>query len=245
MSDPLSKIYCVFCEHQWISSIFDSTKFSEATGLVTAASLSDDGFRALSLLVPFTLDRNSTEPLTCPYIRRYADDCRCNAHFDADSEHGRHTARAFIDMYKRDCYIRPCRLEDEERGRSYPFLQGSFSFGDSGCSFDYVHKNGPSLVTRTRKFRSLQHYTSYGQCNRSLRFSTICGKLVEAEKFSSSPWSLVSTVLALCVEFLFLSYPRHLVARALHKRALKLDGERRDTWRCLTRIFPLVLPRES
>jgi hypothetical protein len=240
MSDPLSKIYCVFCEHQWINSIFDHTKFSTNDGVLSARSMTDDGFRALSLLVPFPLDRNSDEPLTCPFIRRYADDCRCCAFYNVDLPGGRESAAAFIDMYKRDCYIRPCRLEDEERGSSFAFLQGTFEFGESGCSFAYVHKNGPSLETGTRKFRSLQHYTSYGQCNRTLRFSTVCGKLVEAEKFSSTPWFLVRTVLALYSEFLFLSYPRGLLLRALHKRARLPDRQHPDAWRCLTRIFPIV-----
>lgn len=202
--------------------------------------MSDAGFSALSQLVPFTLDRHSTEPLTCLFIRRYADDCRCCAYYDADSPRGRASASALISMYKSRCYIRPCQLEDEERGSSFAFLQGSFHFGNSGCSFVYNHKNGPSLATGTRKFRTLQHFSSYGQCNRSLRFSTICGKLVEADKFSSTPWSLVSTVLALCVEFLSLSYPRTLILRAIQRRAIRTDCQRRDTWRCLTRIFPLV-----
>jgi hypothetical protein len=240
MSDPLSKIYCVYCEHQWINSIFDHTKFNANSGVVTARALTDDGYRTLSLLVPTPLDRNSDEPLACPFIRRYADDCRCCVFYNADQPGGRESAAAFIDMYKRDCYIRPCQLEDEERGSSFAFLQGDFLFGEFGCSYVYVHKNGPSLATGTRRFRSLQHYTSYGQNNRTLRFSTLCGKLVEAERFSSSPWSLVRTVIALYSEFFSLSYPRSLLQSALHNRVRMKDCQHPDAWKCLTRIFPLV-----
>jgi hypothetical protein len=50
----------------------------------------------------------------------------------------------------------------------------------------------------------------------------------------------VSTVLALCVEFISLSYPRNLILHAIYRRATRTDCQRRDTWRCLTRIFPLV-----
>ena len=138
MSDPLSKIYCVNCEHQWIDSIFDHTKFTRADGAVTARSLSDSWFRALSLLVQLPLDRNSDELLVCPFIRRYGDDCRCCAFYNVDQPVGRESVAAFIGMYKSDCYIRPCGLEDEERGSSFAFLQGSFQFGELGCSFAYT-----------------------------------------------------------------------------------------------------------
>jgi hypothetical protein len=63
MSDPLSKIYCVYCEHLWRDSMFDHSRFNAQSGLMRLCDLTDSGFAALAALVSVPLDHSSTVPL--------------------------------------------------------------------------------------------------------------------------------------------------------------------------------------
>jgi hypothetical protein len=219
MSDPLSKIYCVYCEHLWRDSMFDSTRFNSRSGLVRMCDLTDSGFVAIAALVTAPLDRHSTTPLLCVFYRRYADDSRSVAYYDARSPTAALVAKALSSLYKTDCYIKPCVLEDEEEGASFLFLQGHFSFGARGCSSSYVHKNGASLLAGApRTFRTLQHFWSYGQSNRALRLATVCGKLCEVRCFCSDLYSRLGAILSLCVEFKSLEFPVSVIASALHRQ---------------------------
>jgi hypothetical protein len=236
MSDPLSKIYCVYCEHKWRDSIFDHAHFSPQSGLVSLRGFSDSGFAAIAELVPTPLARSSTTPLLCVYYRRYADDSRSIAHYDADSHVARLVAVALNQLYKRQCYIKPCELEDEEEGSSFLFLQGRFVFDSRGCHSQYVHKNGASLLARLpRTLRTLQHYWSYGQSNRALRLATVCGKLCEVRHFSSDRIALVGAVLSLLIEFRSLEFPLSLLTCAF-QRQLALTDDR--VWADLAKSVP-------
>jgi hypothetical protein len=242
MSDPLSKIYCVYCEHKWRDSIFDHARFSPHSGLVSLRDFSDSGFAAIAGLVSVPLARSSTAPLLCVYYRRYADDSRSIAHFDADSPVARLVAVALNELYKRQCYIKPCELEDEEEGSSFFFLQGRFFFDSRGCHSQYIHKNGASLLARLpRTLRTLQHYWSYGQSNRALRLATVCGKLCEVRHFSSDRVAVVGAVLSLLTEFRSLEFPLSLLTGAFHRQfALTNDRIWADLAESVPRLYSLL-----
>ena len=239
MSDPLSKIYCTYCEHKWRDSLFDHQRFHHHLGLIRLCDMTDAGFRAVSNLIPFPLDRRDTTPIVSIFFRRYADDCRCVAYYCRDVPAGRDVAAALITLYTTQCYIKPCELEDEERGTSFPFLQGFFHFHSSHCNFSYLHKNGPSLLANhPRSIRSLQHYWSYGQSCRTLRLATLCGKLCEIRHFCSTDSLTILAVLSLCVEFKSLDYPTSVIVSALHRQYTNTQSE---VWQRLAHAVPRIL----
>jgi hypothetical protein len=231
LSDPLSKVYCVYCEHLWRSSIFDSTKFDSFTGVIRPCDLSEHGRLLITTYTHCVLDRTDHTPLVCGFFRRYADDCRSVCYYNASDSRGKLVAAALIQSYTKDCYIKPCTLEDEERGSSFHFLQGFFQFDTGGCDVSYVHKNADSLLAKKgRALRTLQHFWSYGQSNRSLRLATVCGKLCEIRHFCTDPARTVASVLSLCLEFKFLQYPASLVRSALFRQSARSDA---PVWRQL------------
>lgn len=218
MSDPLSKIYCIYCEYQWKRSLFDSTSLDLNRGLLRISDLSSDGYRALSDLADCDLSQSGNTPLVCCFLRCYADDCRCICYYGTDSPYGSAVASALVEHYKRHCYIEPCKLEDEDRGCGFDFLHGCFSFDSTGCHVSYLHKNADSLLAgEPRKFRTLQHFWYYGQPNRSLRLATVCGKLNEIDHFSSTPLNAFRAILSICVEFHHLRYPLSLLRDATYR----------------------------
>lgn len=234
MSDPLSKIYCVYCEHMWRDSLFDATRFNHTNGLVRMCDLTKTGREHVTSVAGSPPTGDDSVPFAAFFIRRYADDCRAVCFYDATSVFARKMAGSIIESYKRDCYIKPCSLDDEHRGSHFPFLQGSFSFSGSGCRSDYDHRNGPSLLAgKPREFRSMQHFLSYGQSHSQLRFATLCGKLVEIDTFCSEPLLIAKSVFSLCVELCELQYPYSVVRRALWKKARATGSE---VWSLLARV---------
>jgi hypothetical protein len=233
LSDPLSKIYCIYCEHAWRSSIFDSTKFDAHTGMIRPCDLSDHGRRTLSAIAHIPLLPSDTTPLVCGFFRRYADDCRATSYFNASDPRGVIMADALITSYKTDCYIKPCELEDEERGSSFHFLQGFFQFSSGGCDASYVHKNAPFLLGETQgELRTIQHYWSYGQSNRALRLATLCGKFCEIRHFCSDATRTIAAVLSLCLELKSLQYPVSVVRDALFRQTARTSDA---AWTYLSR----------
>jgi hypothetical protein len=222
LSDPLSKIYCIYCEHAWHSSIFDSTKFDLHSGLIRPCDLSDHGRRRLGAIACTTLLPTDRTPLACGFFRRYADDCRSSIYVNTDDPRGVRVAGALITSYTTDCYIKPCELEDEERGSSFHFLQGFFQFGPQGCDVSYIHKNAPFLLGESAgALRTIQHYWSYGQSNRALRLATWCGKLCEIRHVCSDGVRTIGAVLSLCVELKSLQYPLSVVRDGLYRQVLR------------------------
>ena len=128
-------------------------------------------------------------------------------------------AHALITSHSSDCYIKPCELEDEERGSSFHFLQGSFAFSSRGCDVSYVHKNAPFLLGDSpHALRTIQHFWSYGQSNRALRLATLCGKFCEIRHFCSDSARTAAAVLSLCVELKSLEYPVSVIRDALFRQ---------------------------
>jgi hypothetical protein len=157
--------------------------------------------------------------LVCGFFRRYADDCRCTSYYNNIDPRGVAMADALITSYKTDCYIKPCELEDEERGSSFHFLQGFFQFGLGGCDVSYVHKNAPFLLGEsTGALRTIQHFWSYGQSNRALRLATLCGKFCEISHFCSDSTRTIAAILSLCLELKSLQYPYSVVRDALYRQ---------------------------
>ena len=133
-------------------------------------------------------------------------------YYGTNSPCGAAFASALIEHYKQHCYIEPCKLEDEDRGPGFNFLQGCFVFSNAGCGISYLHKNSESLLAgKPRKLRTLQHFWSYGQSNRSLRLATVCGKLNEIDHFSSTTLNAFRALLSISVEFHYLGYPLSLL----------------------------------
>lgn len=238
LSDPLSKIYCIYCEHAWRSSIFDSSKFETHTGLLRPCDLSDHGRSRLARITNLRLLPTDDTPLVCGFFRRYADDCRAVCYYNADDHRGAIVADALIRSYKSDCYIKPCELDDEERGSSFHFLQGLFQFGLRGCDSSYVHKNAPFLLGESRSaLRTIQHFWSYGQSNRALRLATLCGKFCEIRHFCSDGPRTIAAVLSLCLELKSLHYPLSVIRDALFRQTMKMDD---PVWVYLARYIRTI-----
>ena len=214
LSDPLSKAFCIYCEHQWLASLFDLQRFPPS-GVIRSCDMTSTGRAYFSAACGFPLLAADDSPLAFAILKRYADDCRAVVVYDARSPTGAAVANAFINAYRSDCYIRPCSLDDEERGRSFHFMQGYYTFFPQ-CAVEYVVKNALPLLTRhQRLIRSLQHYDSYGQSPSTLRYATVMGKLAEIDAISSSVHLLLRALLLQAVEFSYLGYPCSLLCRAL------------------------------
>jgi hypothetical protein len=238
LSDPLSKIYCIYCEHAWRSSIFDSTKFDAHSGIIRPCDLTDHGRNSLGAIAQTPLLPTDTTPLVCGFFRRYADDCRATSYYNASDPRGVSVADALITSYKTDCYIKPCELEDEERGSSFHFLQGYFQFDSGGCDVSYVHKNAPFLLGESHSaLRTIQHFWSYGQSNRALRLATLCGKLCEIRHFCSDAARTIAAVLSLCLELRSLQYPLSVIRDALFRQTVRTAD---PVWVCLTRYIRAI-----
>jgi hypothetical protein len=229
LSDPLSKVFCMYCEHQWLSSLFDSSRFSES-GVIRACDMTPHGLARFSVLAGVTLDPRDDTPLAYAVLKRYADDCRAICIFDRTTQPGAAVARAFIDAYRADCYADPCTLDDEERGTAFQFMQGAYTFSPR-CNSVYIVKNAlPLLTTGRTKLRAMQHYTSYGHAPSQLRFATVMGKLAEVDAVCSDAQWIVQAVCLLCVELSSLHYPPALVTKALYRKYQQTD---RQLWRDL------------
>ena len=176
------------------------------------------------------LDPHDDTPLAYAVLKRYADDCRAVCVFDSTTHHGSAIARAFIDAYRSDCYAKPCALEDEERGSTFHFMQGHYSFSPR-CHSVYIAKNStPLLATGSQQLRSLQHFDSYGHSPSTLRFATLMGKLAEVDAVCSHDVAVCQAVCLLCLEFASLQYPTALLVKALYR---KYQRTSRQLWRDL------------
>lgn len=191
--------------------------------MVRPCDLSDHGRSRLGAIAHLQLLSTDVTPLVCGFFRRYADDCRSASFYNADDPRGVVLADALITSYKTDCYIKPCELEDEERGSSFHFLQGFFQFGPHGCDTSYVHKNAPFLLGESHSaLRTIQHYWSYGQSNRALRLATLCGKFCEIRHFCSDDTRTIAAVLSLCLELKSLQYPVSVIRDALFRQSVRV-----------------------
>ena len=220
MSDPLSKIFCMYCEHNWLSSIFDFSKVSNR-GLIRACDMTPHGLRSFSDLLGFQLDPTDDTVLASSIIKRYADDSRSMVFFRRDQPLGPRVANAFITLYKSFCYEKPCTLDDEERGTAYDFMQGYYDFLH-GCRTTYTVKNAlPLLRDRKRKIRSLQHFDSYSRDPDTLRYACVMGKLAEVDAISSDYPALCSALTLVALEWHSLGYPTKLIRNALYTKFTK------------------------
>ena len=164
------------------------------------------------------LDPQDDTILCCAVLRRYADDCRFIMSFNRDSDKGRRTASFFIDLYRTQCYAKPCVLDDEERGESFHFMQGIYRFLPA-CNTVYFVKNAVTLLTFGRgQLRTLQHYYSYGPNPHQLRLATIMGKLTEIDCMCSTELAMFCTLSLLVLELVSLSYPKSIIRKCLHRK---------------------------
>ena len=229
LSDPLSKIFCTYCENMWLSSLFDNTRF-QSSGAVRPCDMTERGLELFSAATGESLDPLDDNPLAYAVLARYADDCRPVAVFDAASPVCEAAAGAFIDSYRKDCYADPCELSDESRGVSFHFMQGFYTFLPK-CTSTYVARNAVSLLsTGRRKLRSMQSFYSYGQAPSTLRFATLMGKLAEIEAVCSDPARVASATLLLIVELVHLDYPFRIVCDALYRKYNKTSD---PIWKAL------------
>ena len=217
LSDPLSKAFCVFCEHQWLASLFDLRLLS-SSGALRSSDMTPAGRKYFASACGFPLLADDDSPLAFIVLKRYADDCRAVVVYSKCSPSGAAVANAFINAYRSDCYVRPCSLDDEERGSSFHFMQGYYTFSPQ-CTVEYVVKNAfPLLSSSHRRIRSLQHFSSYGQMPTRLRYATVMGKFTEIDAISSDDTLLLRAIALQCVEFAFLGFPFTVVRRAMRTR---------------------------
>ena len=217
LSDPLSKTFCIFCEHQWLSSLFDLQRFS-CSGAICSSNMTPAGRSYFASACGFPLLADDDSPLAFVVLKRYADDCRAVVCYSKCSPSGAAVASAFIDAYRSDCYVRPCSLDDEERGGSFHFMQGYYTFSPY-CTVAYVVKNAlPLLSTSRRRLRALQHFTSYGQQPSRLRYATVMGKFTEIDAISSDVPQLLRAIFLQCVELALLGFPMSVIRRAMRTK---------------------------
>ena len=218
LSDPMSKIFCMYCEYMWLSSLFDFSKIS-GHGEIRSCDMTPTGRATFSRHIGFALDPADDTVLSVAVFKRYADDCRLIMAYDPSVPSGAAVSAALISLYKTGCYKDPCTLDDEERGISFPFMQGFYVFSPE-CRVFYTVKNAlPIITTRTRRIRALQHFRSYAQDPATLRFACLMGKLAEIDAVASDDESLTMAVALFSLEWHLLSFPIKLVRKALFKKA--------------------------
>ena len=159
LSDPMSKIFCMYCEYMWLSSLFDFSKIS-GHGEIRSCDMTPTGRATFSRHIGFTLDPADDTVLSVAVFKRYADDCRLIMAHDPSVPSGAAVSAALISLYKAGCYKDPCTLDDEERGISFPFMQGFYIFSPECRVFYTVKMLSPLLP--------LEH-GGYEHCNISVR----------------------------------------------------------------------------
>jgi hypothetical protein len=236
LSVELCFIFCLYCEDQWLASIFDYNLLTP-DGVVRRHALLPHTVAAMSSLSTEALPSDPLAPVLALAITRYFDDCRLVVYTYQSSLDPRLNplGRWIVDSYRNDCYVDPCELEDEAYGTVFSFLQGSYVFTDHGCCCLYMAKNTESFTTLgILRFYSMQHYLSFSQDRERMRLAVLLGKCCEVGAFSHPPLNVGLGVLSILPDLAHLGYPFALV-----KKAFKIMSRRTGNmiW---SAIVPLV-----
>ena len=95
LSDLLSKTFCIFCEHQWLLSLFDLQRFS-CSGAIRSSDMTPAGRSYFASACGLPLLANDDSPLAFVVLKRYADDCCDVVCYSKRSPSGVAVANTFI-----------------------------------------------------------------------------------------------------------------------------------------------------
>ena len=235
LSVELCFIFCLYCEDQWLASIFDYNLLTP-DGVVRRHALLPHTVTAMSALSTEALPSDPLAPVLALALTRYFDDCRLVVYtYRSLNPLLIPLGRWIVDSYRKDCYVDPCELEDEAYGTVFSFLQGSYIFTDRGCCCLYMAKNTESFTTlRTLRFYSMQHYLSFSQDRDRMRLAVLLGKCCEIDAFSHPSLNVGLGILSILPDLAHLGYPFWLVRKALGIMSRRTDNE---IW---SEIVPLV-----
>jgi site-specific DNA-cytosine methylase len=216
LSVELCFIFCMYCEDCWLASLFDFQSLTP-DGIVRRHALLPSTVVTLEAL-GVTLPSDPSTPILALALTRYFDDCRLVVYVADYPSHPRlhGVGKWIIDCYRRDCYIKPCELEDEAYGTSFSFLQGTYVFTDTECFCLYMAKNIASFSSLgVLKYHSMQHYQSFCQDRDGMRLAVLLGKLYEINAFSYPELNIGLGILSVAPDLVLLGYPFALVKKAL------------------------------